>query len=92
MARQLYVIKFFLYILKLFSYIKNNLLFSKKISENFISTEKFLSFDNSFISSLEENKMKIYNNDKKIYVDENITSLSNDNKEDCDYFFYDIEC
>ena len=94
MIRQIYVIRFIFNILNLFSYLGNKFIFSKKISENSFSTEKLLSYEGSYILSFEN--ISITNSDDNInnYVHENklINSLSTDDREDSDYFFYDIEC
>ena len=94
MIRQMQVIRFIFNILNLFSYLGNKFIFSKKISENSFSAEKLLSYEGSYILSFEN--ISITNSDDNInnYVHENklINSLSTDDREDSDYFFYDIEC
>ena len=94
MIRQIHVIRFIFNILNLFSYLGNKFIFSKKISEKSFSTEKLLSYVGSYILSFEnisitnsDDNINIYTHDNKL-----INSLSIDDREESDYFFYDIEC
>ena len=94
MIRQIHVIRFIFNILNLFSYLGNKFIFSKKISEKSFSTEKLLSYEGSYILSFEnisitnsDDNINIYTHDNKL-----INSLSIDDREESDYFFYDIEC